>query len=56
MELIVTIIVIGLVVYGLERNRIRLAARPHPHMAGSSDVVDRDAERVHTELRYRTLA
>jgi hypothetical protein len=47
--LIVLLIIIGLVVYGLERNRRRggLSGR----LAGSSDVQDRDAERVLAELR-----
>jgi hypothetical protein len=50
MELLITAIIVGLVVYGLERNRARQAASPHYHLAGSSDVVDRDSERVSKEL------
>jgi len=48
---IVLLIIIGLVVYGLERNHRRggLADR----LAGSSDVQDRDAERVLAELSRR---
>ena len=51
MELLVTAIIVGLVVYGLERNRARQATSPRYHLAGSSDVVDRDSERVSSELR-----
>jgi hypothetical protein len=48
---IVLLIIIGLVVYGLERNHRRggLAGR----LAGSSEVQDRDAERVLAELSRR---
>lgn len=53
MELLITAIVIGLLIYGLERNRARQPTQPRHHLAGSSDVVDRDSERVRTELRYR---
>lgn len=50
MELLVTAIIIGLVVYGLERNRIRQATQPNVHLAGSTDIVDRDTERITSEL------
>jgi hypothetical protein len=50
MELLVIAIVTGIVVYGLERNRARQADQPQPHLSGSVDVVDRDAERVAAEL------
>jgi hypothetical protein len=53
MELLITAIVIGLLIYGLERNRVRQATQPHTHLAGSSDVVDRDSERVSCELLFR---
>jgi hypothetical protein len=53
MELLITAIVIGLLIYGLERNRIRQATQPHSHLAGSSDIVDRDSERITCELRFR---
>lgn len=53
MDLLITAIVIGLLVYGLERNRLRQPDRPHAHLAGSSDVVDRDTERVSGELWFR---
>ena len=51
--LIIFLIIIGLVVYGLERNHRRrgLSGR----LAGSSDVQDRDAERVLAELSRRRL-
>jgi hypothetical protein len=51
MELLIAAIIIGLVIYGLERNNARQAI--HPHMAGSMDVQDRDQERVSTELLGR---
>ena len=53
MELLITAIIVGIVVYGLERNRARQATRPHAHLAGSSDIVDRDTERISCELRFR---
>jgi hypothetical protein len=56
MELLVTAIIVGIVVYGLERNRSRQAAGPQTHLAGSSDVVDRDTERISCELRFRDRA
>lgn len=48
--ILITIIVIGLIVYGLERNR-RHQASPRTRLAGSSDVVDRDSERFVADLR-----
>ena len=53
MELLITAIVIGLLIYGLERNRIRQSTQPHAHLAGSSDIVDRDTERISCELLFR---
>jgi hypothetical protein len=53
MELLVTAIIIGLVIYGLERNRARQATAQHPHLAGSTDIQDRDSERISGELLYR---
>ena len=52
MELIITAIVIGLLIYGLERNRIR-QSRPTTPLAGSTNVQDRDTERVTRELLFR---
>ncbi|WP_158073425.1 hypothetical protein [Actinophytocola xanthii] len=52
MELLITAIVIALVIHGLERNRIRQSAL-HPHLAGSTDVQDRDTERTSCELLSR---
>jgi hypothetical protein len=45
-------IVLGLLIYGLERNHARQLHLPG-HLAGSSDVQDRDrdAQRVAAELR-----
>ncbi|HEY0449444.1 hypothetical protein [Actinophytocola sp.] len=53
MELLIAAVIVGLIVYGLERNRIRQAAQPNAHLAGSSDIVDRDTERVSRELLFR---
>jgi hypothetical protein len=56
MELLITAIVIGLLIYGLERNRRRQATARLDHLAGSSDIVDRDAERLSCELLFRDRA
>jgi hypothetical protein len=53
MELLVTAIIIGLVIYGLERNRVRQATAQHAYLAGSSDIEDRDSARITGELLYR---
>jgi hypothetical protein len=53
MELIVAVILIAGLVYGLERNR-RHQAQPRSRLAGSSDIVDRDNERIFGDLRART--
>lgn len=49
MELLVTAILITLLVVGLDRNRHRQGESPH-HLAGSTDVVDRDIQRTIGEL------
>jgi hypothetical protein len=51
MELIVFAAIIALVIFGLEHNRSRAAN--HPHLYGTSDVQDRDTERVSGELLTR---
>jgi hypothetical protein len=50
MELLVTAIIVAAIIYGLERNRARQATQPHYHLAGSSDIVDRDTERITADL------
>jgi hypothetical protein len=50
--IIVTLIIVGLIVYGLERNR-RHQAQPRSRLAGSTDAVDRDRERFVADLRTR---
>ena len=50
MELLITALIIGFVIYGLERNK---PTTPHPHLSGSSDIQDRDAERLATDLLPR---
>jgi hypothetical protein len=52
MELLIAAIVIGLVIYGLERNRVRQAATPHSRLSGSSDVEDRDTGLLWSALRH----
>ena len=51
MELLITAIIVGLVIYGLERNKARQLT--HPHLYGSTDIKDRDQERTTTELLGR---
>lgn len=51
MELLITAIIVGFVIYGLERNNARQIT--HPHMAGSTDIQDRDQERLSTDLLTR---
>jgi len=48
MELLIIALIVGLVIYGLERNKRHNPTRTH--LAGSSDVQDRDQERLSTEL------
>ncbi|MCT2582786.1 hypothetical protein [Actinophytocola gossypii] len=47
MELLVTALVIALLVYALERNHHR---HPAPRLTGSTDIPDRDADRLTTDL------
>ena len=49
---LVVMIFLAAVVYGLERNR-RSQSAPPSRLAGSCDVLDRDAERTRAELRAR---
>ena len=44
------VLVLALIGYGLERNHAR-QRQPRSRLAGSTDVVDRDTERVIAELR-----
>jgi hypothetical protein len=46
----IALIIVGLVAYGLERNR-RRQSQPRHWMAGSSDIQDRDRERFQSDLR-----
>jgi hypothetical protein len=50
--IIIFLIIIALLAYGLERNR-RHQAQPRSRLAGSSDIIDRDSERIRCELRTR---
>lgn len=52
MELLITAIIIGLIIYGLERNKARQTTPLH-HLTGSTDIQDRDQERISTELLGR---
>lgn len=49
MELLIIAIIVGLIIYGLERNKAHNPTR----LAGSTDVQDRDQERLSTELFTR---
>lgn len=49
---LMAMIIIGLLAYGLERNR-RHSDQPGSRFAGSSDVIDRDNERLSADLRAR---
>jgi hypothetical protein len=51
MELLVTALIVALIIYGLERNNTRQTT--HPHLAGSTDIQDRDQERTTTDLLTR---
>ncbi|MEY9965135.1 hypothetical protein ABIA33_003177 [Streptacidiphilus sp. MAP12-16] len=48
---LIALVLIGLLAYALERNHRRQVG-PRPPLAGSSDVMDRDAQRVEAELTY----
>ena len=51
MELLIIALIVGLVIYGLERNNARQSTRLQ--LAGSSDIQDRDQERITTDLLSR---
>jgi hypothetical protein len=44
---------LALLAWALERNHRRRPPAPRPFLNGSTDVTDRDAERVAAELRIR---
>ena len=48
--IIITLIIVGLLVYGLERNRRRTTQGFGP-LSGTSDIVDRDRERILNDIR-----
>jgi hypothetical protein len=50
MELLITALIVGFVIYGLERNNAR---HPVHHLTGSTDIQDRDQERLTTDLQTR---
>jgi hypothetical protein len=52
MELLITALIVGFVIYGLERNNARQTTPLH-HLTGSTDIQDRDQERITTELMGR---
>ena len=51
MELLVITIIVALVVIGLERNNRHTPE--HPHLHGSTDIQNRDKERLTTDLLTR---
>jgi hypothetical protein len=53
MEIVILTAIVGAVVYGLERNRVRQEQHPHPYLVGSSDSQNRDEERMSCELLGR---
>jgi len=53
MEHLIAAIILALLIYGLERNRIRQGRGAH-HLAGSTDIQDRDTERISCELSFRS--
>jgi hypothetical protein len=48
-EMVVLLVLIGLVVYGVERNNAR-HRYPRSRLSGSATAIDRDAERMSAEL------
>jgi hypothetical protein len=50
MELLITALIVGFVIYGLERNNNR---HPLHHLTGSTDIEDRDEARLTTDLLSR---
>ena len=48
--IIITLVIVGLIAYGLERNR-RHQAQPRGRLTGSTDIVDRDRERFLSDIR-----
>ena len=48
-EMIVLLVLVGLVVYGVERNQAR-HRYPRSWLSGSATAADRDAERMSAEL------
>lgn len=51
MELLVIALIVGFIVYGLERNKTH--SPTHSSLAGSTDIQDRDQERLSAELFTR---
>jgi hypothetical protein len=52
MELLITLAVIALVAFALDHTRTRHPTpHPNPHLAGSTDIIDRDTERITADLR-----
>ncbi len=50
---LIVLAVLALVGYGLERNNSKQSG-PHPRLAGSNDVQDRDLVRMTADLRAAT--
>jgi len=49
MELLIATAVIALLLYGLQHNTH--PHYPNPHLAGSTDITDRDQDRLTTDLK-----
>ena len=52
---LIILVALALVGYGLERNKSRQSG-PHPRLAGSNDVQDRDLVRMSADLRVAPTA
>jgi hypothetical protein len=51
MELLITAVLLALVLHGLNRNQARQPFQPHPHLTGSTDVQNRDKDRLTCDLQ-----
>ncbi len=50
MDIIIALFIVGLIAWGLERNR-RHQSQPRGRLAGTSDIIDRDRERFLSDIR-----
>jgi hypothetical protein len=50
MDIIIALVIVGLIAWGLERNR-RHDSQPRGRLAGTTDIVDRDRDRFLSDIR-----